>query len=170
MTKKFDSFSESEKKKKEQTHDTTEFLLKKQKLRNELEQKEKFSHLEELLEKGIISEQNMKNTDKFSQTEKQEIQKIIECITENHLLDAKNKILPAQLQISKQEYLDALQNPLKKKQLIQKLDTALSHIHQQISWWHTFINIFSYFQVFFLDKNVKKIQENYIDIKNNLLS
>lgn len=167
MKEKYDASKEKEKKIQKESRDSVEFFTEKQKLRCELEKKEKLNHLEEMLEKWIVSEQSVKKLENLSQKEQQEIQKTLEKISEIQEIDPKWKILPQSMQITKKAYLDALADPTKRQQLLSQVDDNLSYLYNQVSqWW--IVNLMSYFQVFFIGNNFKTVQENMIDIKNNL--
>lgn len=167
MKEKYDVATEKEKKSKKETQETYEFSQEKQKLRTELEKKEKLNHLEEMLEKWIVSEQSVKKLENLSPKEQQEIQKTLEKISEITDVDPKGKILPKSMQITKNDYLKALSDPIKKQQLLSQVDDNLSYLYNQVSqWW--IVNLMSYFQVFFIGNDFKTVQENMIDIKNNL--
>ena len=109
--------------------------------------------------------QSVKKLENLSPKEQQKIQKTLEKIQEISEIDPKGKILPKALHITKKEYLEALWDSSKQSQLLQKIDAWLWNIHGQVSPWGNFLNIFSYFNVFFLDKKITTIQENLIDIK-----
>lgn len=169
MKEKYESAAEKEKKSKKEAKESYEFSQEKQKLRSELEKKEKINHLDEMLEKWIVSVQSVKKLENLSPKEQQKIQKTLEKIQEIMDIDPKWKILPKSMQITKKDYLEALSNDQKKVQLLSQVDDNLSYLYNQVSqWW--IVNLMSYFQVFFIGNDFKRVQENMIDIKQNLQS
>ncbi len=99
----------------------------------------------------------------------QDIKIIFDKIDEIEFIENIESILPKQLRITKEEYLIALKDPNKRIDLIKKLDNTLEHIYNHLHWSDMFwLNLFS-FIYFIFDKNLKKIQENSIDIKNSLI-
>jgi hypothetical protein len=75
----------------------------------------------------------VKKLENLSPKEQQEIQKTLEKISEITDVDPKGKILPKSMQITKNDYLKALSDPIKKQQLLSQVDDNLSYLYNQVS-------------------------------------
>lgn len=80
-----------------------------------------------------------------------------------------DEIFPKVYRISREEYLQALENPVSRIQTLTKLDTSLVFIYNSLNP-HAHMGILDFFSGFMhiLDKNLIKIQEHTIDIKRSL--
>lgn len=98
----------------------------------------------------------------------EEIKEIFEKIEEIENNENISKYLPGDSIIKKEEYKKSLTDDIVRVQTLTKLNTALTilanHINPDSSMW---LNLFWGFMAM-LDKNLVKIQENHIDIKNSL--
>jgi hypothetical protein len=95
-----------------------------------------------------------------------EIFTMIDEIESTHNVDA---IFPKIYRVSREEYLQALENPVSRLQTLTKIDTSLVFIYNSINP-HVGMGVLSFFSGFMniLDKNLIKIQEHTIDIKRSL--
>jgi len=99
-----------------------------------------------------------------------EIEEIFTKIDEIEEIKDIDKYLPKENRISKEEYTKAIYDDIFRIQTLIKIKTALAILSTQINPENWFwINIFKWF-LLVLDKNLIKIQENHIDIKNSLES
>jgi hypothetical protein len=72
------------------------------------------------------------------------------------------------LRVTKEEYLDALENTENRIALISKINQALNHMHRLSNpFAGSLLDLFSWLFIS-INKNLVKVQEITIDIKNNL--
>ncbi len=127
--------------------------------------------LKELLDKGEYNESTTRlitqliEWTSISAEEVQEIFEIIDSLDQNEKIDS---YVPQDLRITKDDYQKALRDEDQRIVVLEKLDTALTHISRHIdSWSWPSLNLFSWFLAI-LDKNLVAIQEGHIDIKESL--
>lgn len=171
-------FNENEKKKKELKEEEIvneqkkqlEFKKTKEKISVEIEIEDEIYHLKELVEKWVISKDTVDKVIEWKDISEDEIKEIFEKIDEIEELKDVDKYLPENLRISKEDYLKAVNNDIFRVQIITKIDSALTLLSNQANpdsaMW---LNLFSGFLAV-LDKNLIKIQENTIDVKDSLKS
>ena len=171
-------FNENEKKKKELKEEEIvneqkkqlEFKKTKEKISVEIEIEDEIYHLKELVEKWVISKDTVDKVIEWKDISEDEIKEIFEKIDEIEELKDVDKYLPENLRISKEDYLKAVNNDIFRVQIITKIDSALTLLSNQVNpdsaMW---LNLFSGFLAV-LDKNLIKIQENTIDVKDSLKS
>jgi hypothetical protein len=135
---------------------------------SKIETSESLAELEELIKKWIISKEIANKVKKWDIINEKEIKEIFKKIDEIEEIKNIDNYLPKELRITKEEYLKALKDKVFRIKTITKLNLALNFIADQLHyediWW---INIFGSF-LWLLDKNLIKIQENTIDIKDSL--
>jgi len=141
----------------------------KEKILNKIKTSENLSELKQLVEKWIITQKIADKIRSWNFINKTEIEEIFTKINEIEEIENIDKYLPKEFRITKEEYIQALENKLHRIQTITKLDLALNFIVQEIEPWNFvwWINVFWSFLTV-LDNNLKKIQENTIDIKDSL--
>jgi len=171
-------FEEEKKKKKleeiNSKKEDKETFEKKQKNKEEIlskiETSEYLYELQELVKKWVITEEVATKLKTWKNINQAEIEEMFNKINEIEEIKDIDKYLPEDLRISKEEYLKALENKIFRIQTITKLDLALAFIVNQIEPWDSiwWVNIFGWF-LWILDQNLRKIQENTIDIKDSLI-
>lgn len=151
--------------------DLIDFQKLQKKLREKIKTKEELDKLKELVNIWIISKESVESIISGEILSTWEIKEILEKIDELWNLDKDNKVLPKNFSITKQEYLDAITNFDKKVILLEKIDTSLDYIYQNMwGWWLTFSLISFLGYSLILSKSTQKIQWNLIDIKNDILN
>lgn len=131
--------------------------------------KEAIQAWEQVLDAAAISyleDQNI--TPDELQKLQESAQKVIEQLEHIEEINAMADYVPAALQISSEEYKSALHDVDQRKQTLQKLDTALTHIARSISGsqWGSSELFNSAFM--FLDTALVLIQETHIDMNTTL--
>lgn len=177
MTIESGVYSENERKKRELTEKERQKERKKiieaektkEYIKTEIETEEKLYWLQELVEAGYIDKQMVEQIIQGESIEQEAIQEIFDKI--DQISDVENiaAILPSNLRITKQEYLDALSDKDLRELAIWKLESALWFLSDMInpdSIWA--MSLFSSFFTL-LDKNLILVQENTIDVKKKLL-
>ena len=168
--------SESEKKKKELSEKKLKDWIKKQiefkktkeKIWVEIKAEDDIFHLKELIEKWILTHETAKKIVDWEHIDDKSVKEIFNKIDELEDIKDINKYIPKELRITHDEYSKALHDDIFRVQTITKLDSALTLIANQINpdsaiW----LNLFSWFLTV-LDKNLIKVQENTIDVKDSL--
>lgn len=154
---------------KEEEKKHLEFIATKEKINVEIETEEKIWNLKELLEYWVISSETADKIISGINISNEEIAKIFEKINEIEDVKDVDKYLPKELRITHEQYVKALSDDIYRVQTITKLNSALTLLANQINPdSFTWLNLFSGF-ITILDKNLIKIQENTIDIKNELI-
>lgn len=154
---------------KEEEKKHLEFIATKEKINVEIETEEKIWNLKELLEYWVISSETADKIISEINISNEEIAKIFEKINEIEDVKDVDKYLPKELRITHEQYVKALSDDIYRVQTITKLNSALTLLANQINPdSFTWLNLFSGF-ITILDKNLIKIQENTIDIKNELI-
>jgi transcription initiation factor TFIIIB Brf1 subunit/transcription initiation factor TFIIB len=159
----------TEEEKKETILKAMEYQKSKEKLLTRLEKEKSLSFLRSFVERGLIEtstvEQMLSNSN-LDSTAISEIFTMIDEIESTHNVDA---IFPKIYRVSREEYLQALENPVSRLQTLTKIDTSLVFIYNSINP-HVGMGVLSFFSGFMniLDKNLIKIQEHTIDIKRSL--
>jgi len=158
----------SEKEIKEWLKKQVEFKKTKEKINVEIETEDEVFHLKELVEKWLITHDTAKKIIDGEDLWDEIIQEIFDKIDEIEDLKDVDKYIPQELRISKDEYLKAVHDDIFRVQILTRLDSSLTLIANQINpdgmLW---LNIFSWFLAV-LDKNLIKVQENTIDVKDSL--
>ncbi len=172
-------YKEEEKKKKKISEKEKTFEKKKkldlnknkEKFKNFENSEKELNKLKTLLEEWKLDESTKQLIEKIVESDSisaEEIQEIFDKIDEIENDDNISKYLPQEFRITKDEYKKSLTSDIVRLQTLIKLSTALTILSNQInpdsSMW---LNLFSGF-IAVLDKNLIKIQENNIDIKNSL--
>ena len=102
----------------------------------------------------------------WEQITSEEIKEIFDKIDEIEDIKNIDDYLPRSLRITREEYIKAVKDDIFREKTITKLNTSLvllsNKINPDSAVW---LNLFSWF-VTVLDKNLIRIQENTIDIKN----
>ncbi len=171
-------FSENDKKKRELKEEEIineqkkqiEFKKTKEKINVEIEIEDEIYHLKELVEKWVISKETVDKVISWKDISEEEIKEIFEKIDEIEELKDVDNYLPQNLRITKEDYLKAVNDDIFRVQTITKIDSALTLLSNQANPDSAMgLNLFSWFLAI-LDKNLIKIQENTIDVKDSLKS
>lgn len=140
----------------------------KEKISIEIEAENQISKLKELIESWVISKETAEKIIEWENISESEINDIFNKIDEIEEIKNIDDYLPKELRINHDEYIKALHDDIFRVQILTKLNSALALISKQINpdsaMW---LNLFSWFLIV-LDKNLIKVQENTIDIKDNL--
>lgn len=160
----------SEKEQKKEQEKVLAFEKKKQEIREEEETHNDLQNLRELLEEHIIDDSLVEKVLSWDEINHEEMKEIFEKIDEIENMENIDEYIPQNMRISKDEYAWALHNEEDYKLVLLKLHNVLQilsgHVTPQTSGS---INIFSGF-ITLLDKNLIRIQEHHIDMKNALKS
>lgn len=172
-------FKESEKKSKEKSEKEKTLkrkrkieLSKKLEINKNSEKSEKeLNQLKSLLDNWNLDSSTQNLIEKVIDSDiiwEEEIQEIFEKIDEIENNNEVSTYLPEEYRITKDEYIKSLTDDIVRTKILVKLNTALTILSNYAvpdsSMW---LNLFSGF-IAVLDKNLIKIQENNIDIKNSL--
>lgn len=160
----------SEKEQKKEQEKILAFEKKKQEIREEEETHNDLQKLRDLLEEHIIDDALVEKVLSWDEINHEEMKEIFEKIDEIENMEDIDEYIPQDMRISKDEYAWALHNEEDYKLVLWKLHNVLQilsrHVTPQTSGS---INIFSGF-ITLLDKNLIRIQEHHIDMKNTLES
>lgn len=172
-------FYEEEKKKRERISEKEikENILKKlehqkekDKLLKKLEKDKKLSLLRSVVEMELIKPEITNKVIDWLELEASEINDILSVVDAIAQISNVDLILPPELRISKEDYLNAVNDSNYRSEVITKLDAALDHLYMlshPFSW--SVFDMFSWL-LFALDLNLVKIQEYTIEIKNSLVA
>ncbi len=149
---------------------TLDFQKSQKRIREKIKTKEALDMLKELVDAWFLTQESVEKFSWWERLSTKEVKEILEKITELQTLETSHKLLPKQLIISPEEYLEALWDFEKKKALLQKIDQALDTIYMNMGSGFIF-SVFSFLSYnLFLSQNVRQIQWNLIDIKNDILT
>lgn len=152
----------------EQEEKVTEHLKTKEKIKTQIETDDELTNLKDLVEKWVITKETAEKIAEGKNINPEELEEMFDKIDEIEDIKDIDKYLPEDLRVSKDEYKQAVENSLKRTITLTKLNTALTLLADQITWDNTWgLNLFSWF-LSVLDKNLQKVQENTIDIKDSL--
>lgn len=157
----------SEQEKKQEIQKTLEFKAEKQKIIDKTDAAKNLNFLKSVVERWLIDLNVVKNIVEWKDLNNEEIEHIFEKIDEIESVENVDNILPKELRITKEEYLTSLKDYEFRQQILAKLDEALGHLYMSSNPNFDMMWIFG--MVSLLNKNLVKVQENTIDIKNNLL-
>lgn len=160
--------------KKEELQDeinTLEFKKSKEKIMTLEDSESKLQALKEMIQNWEIDERTKKVLEKViasADMNDEDIETIFRQIDEIENIENVDNYLPKEFRITKDEYKDALTNHISRIQVLTKIDVALTIIINQIKpfdW--SMLNLFRWYLIA-LDKNLVRLQENHIDMKNIL--
>lgn len=158
----------SEKEVKDWLKKQVEFKKVKEKISVEIKAEDDIFHLKELIEKGIISHETAKKIVKWEEIDDDLVKEIFEKIEEMEDIKDIDKYIPRELRVTHDEYSKALHDDIFRVQIITKLNSALTLISRQVNPDSAMgLNLFSWFLTI-LDKNLIKVQEHTIDVKESL--
>lgn len=170
-------FSEKEKKlKKDQEKKELQQYLDKQKthevtkkqIETHMIAEQQLSDLKELVDNGIISQEQAEHIINHEELDSQDIKEIFDNIDKIEDIKDIDNYLPSDLRVSKDQYQQAMVNEIYRTQTLVKIKTALTILSQQTgvnNQWG--VHLFSWF-LWVLDQNLILIQEHNIDMKNSL--
>lgn len=161
---------EKEKKETEQI-DWIEFQKIQKKIREKMKSKEQLDTLKDLVSAGIIYPKVIENILAWESVWLDKMKEILDKIDEIHAINIDNKILPKELKITSQEYMDAFSDTTKKELLLSKINQALEYIYQSIGGANLTFSIFSFLSYnLYLSKDIQFVQWNLIDVKNTIIT
>lgn len=145
-----------------------EFAKDKEVLFAKIDQQKQLSFLKSLIERGLIGVETAKLMLTTGEINGPEIELIFDKIAEIENIDTIDKILPAHLRLTKDEYIAAIADPKARAPALATLDVALQYLFESTnSQVHSPLDFFySFFTM--LNKNLVIVQENTIDIKRSL--
>jgi len=149
-----------------------EFSKEKQVLLEKIDKEKKLTYLKSLVERGLINITTAEHIVDWETLDNVQIKEIFEKIDEIDDIQNIDNILPARLRISKDDYIQALEDAIFRKQILVKLDDSLSYLYSSSNKYPLWIINFFSWLMRSLDKNHKntiKVQENTIDIKRSLV-
>ena len=167
-----------EKKKLELSEKEKESRLKKEALDKEIRQKlsiqewsdDSLSHLKEIIEHNDIDSDIVDRVQEMNEDgvlDNNEIQEILDIISDMQDADDIQKYLPPDLIISQDDFKNALVNDKYRQDVLIKLDSALGILYQHADTWMSWLGMIGMVAMV-LDKKLVTIQENHIDIQNAL--
>lgn len=156
----------TEEEKEAETKKNIEFKLQKEKIWVEIEVEQEIFQLKEMVDSWMISWDIANKILSWEQITSEEIKEIFDKIDEIEDIKNIDDYLPRSLRITREEYIKAVKDDIFREKTITKLNTSLvllsNKINPDSAVW---LNLFSWF-VTVLDKNLIRVQENTIDIKN----
>jgi len=171
--------AEEEKKKKEKTEKEKKEeqikIIEQEKIKKEAREKKEntdvLKRLEEMLEDWELSQDEIKELKHMVENvdiSQEQVEEILEKIEEIENIEDIDKYLPKEFRITTEEYKQSLTDDIVRLKTLTKLWTASTILAEQVnpdssSW----MNLFSWYMII-LDKNLVKVQENTIDVKQSL--
>lgn len=161
---------EREAERKAEIAEALRYRRNKEKLLSRLEKDKGLAFLKSMVERDLIAVSTAEaivSGDDLDSAVIEEIFQKIDDIEATHEID---RILPAELRITKDEYLTAMKDPDARKDALVKIDAALSYIYASVN--PNPLSLLNFFGGFMaaLDRNLVRVQENTIDIKRSLLA
>ncbi len=145
-----------------------QFEKEKKEIIEVLKHKKKLAYLKSLIEKWQISIKIAKNIIEWKCLNNENINEMLDKIDEIEDLKDIDKILPKNLRLTKEEYLIALKNKNARVKILIKINNSLDYIYNS-THVDEFMNIFDLSWILTLfNSQLKKVQENTIDIKISL--
>ncbi|EKE30374.1 MAG: hypothetical protein ACD_2C00001G0024 [uncultured bacterium (gcode 4)] len=160
----------SEKELKKEAAKNIEFKKEKDKLLNMIEKDRNLAMLRSIIERWLIRPEIIKAIAEWKWLDILEINEVLKKIDDISATEKIDSILPKEMRVTKEEYLEALGSPEPRGHLIDKLNRSLDHLYllsNPFSW-----NIYDMFSWLFLilNKNLVAVQDRTIDIKLSLLA
>jgi len=169
--KKKKEISEKQKLKIEKWVSSLKELKEKEKKEEEKEKQwleENMDEILNLVDKWIISKETAKNIVEGKDIDEDTVKEIFDKIDDIEDIKDIDDILPPELRITKEQYIKALDDDIFRVKILTKIDSSLTLLSNKITWDNiSSVNLFSWFLTV-LDKNLVKVQENTIDIKDCL--
>ena len=180
---------DQEKKKKKRLEAVRKKQTKEAEIQSHLKKnKLSLSELQDLVKEGVISFEDKQTLEKISQDQKideKEMDDIVDNVEIKWLLEQieeieksleDNDLIPKELKISKQDFLSAVKDPVKRQEVLQKIDDSIDIVVSNIGWptFKTGGNPFARRVrnltnlLFLTNKKTIDIQEHMIDLKNYL--
>jgi len=161
----------SEKEKKQEMQRIIEEERKKKEAREKKENTDVLKRLEEMLEDWELSQDEIKELKQIVENvdiSEDQVEEILEKIEEIENIEDVDKYLPKEFRITAEEYKQSLTDDLVRLKTLTKLNTASTILAEQLNPdSSTWMNLFSWYMII-LDKNLVKVQENTIDVKQSL--
>ncbi|MDR0860833.1 MAG: hypothetical protein LBO09_07895 [Candidatus Peribacteria bacterium] len=164
--------SERKKKKQEQLdfqhYEKTRYLEKTKLEIQELKSLVEAGLIDQTSFEEIVEDKQISHEEFHEVLSKLDIQQLFDKLEEIEKADHIDEIIPKALRVTKKEYQQALQDPTKRGEVVQKLDQNLQIIHNQVSGGFSLHgNMFSTY-TYLLSQKLTMIQENLIDLKQPL--
>lgn len=148
----------------------TERLIQLEKISHIWKIKFDLEKLKILIMNWFLDEKLARDLIEWNSVESSEINEIFKKLEAIEEIKWIEKILPKELRISKEDYLSALVSNEYREIVLHKIDDALTYLYNSINGDGSILfNLFTWV-LYFLNKNLQIVQENYIDLKNNLKS
>lgn len=155
---------------KQEIEKTLKFSKEKGEILTQIGKKKELTFLKSLVERGLLGLQTAEIIASSTTLETNEIEAIFEKIDAIEQVPDVEKILPKALRLTKEAYIEALENENMRKEALQKIHNALTHIYEYGNPNNLGVTLGVFFSGFFmLNKNLVLIQEHTIDIKNSLI-
>lgn len=137
-----------------------------------IEKDRQLSYLKSIVERWLINPTTITHAIDWDEISKEELNEIFDKIDQIEDIQNINSILPDYCRISREEYIEAIDDPAKREQLLSKIDNALNYIynathatHSPILW--LFYNLINNYNT--NHKDLVFVQWNLIDIKRSLI-
>lgn len=136
-------------------------------------------NLKELVEQWVVDKSLFESIKKDSILSNDEFQDVVESVDMKEVFEKLNEIenfedidsiVPKELRVSKNEYMQALKDPEKKKDVLAKFDKSLDIVANNFRWVSPFKRSIFTSYVWLLSKNMIDLQWKIIDIKRTLTS
>lgn len=160
----------SEEERKAEIANKLEYSKEKQKLLKKIEKDKNLIALKSVVERWLIKTEIISHIVDGKNLELSEVNELLSKINDISTTEKIDSILPIELRVTNEEYLKALEDDELRKILIDKLNKSLDHMYLLSNPFSgSILDIFS--GLFFaLNKNLVKVQEYTIDIKQSLES
>lgn len=190
MVEGYLSIEEQDKKKKNKLEKIDKDFQKKRELEAHLSKsKMSLKELQELIKEWIVTVNDKELLKKIAKDDVLEDHELDDFLQDVTITDLMHKIediektldiddiLPKELRIKPQDFVAACKDPVKRQEILQKLDDGIDYIIPQVtssfkSWWNPFARRIANLSnlVFLAHKKIIDIQWHMIDIKNYLRS
>ena len=160
----------TEKEEKEKIANNLEFQKEKEKLLRMIEKDRKLAMLKSIVERWLLRPELIHKAIAWDMLELSEVSEVLKKIEDIGKTEKIDMILPKDKRISKEEYLEALNDDVKRTILIEKINQILDHLYMLS---HPFSgNVYDLFSwlLHILNHNLNKVQEYHIDVKISLLN
>lgn len=159
----------SEQEQKETIARDLEYQKNKETLLTRIDKDKNLSFLKSLVERGLIGVSTVEQVLSNVHLDSDAVAEIFEKIDEIEAMRNIDEIFPKIYRVSRDEYLQALEDDKVRTEILAKIDTSLGFIYDNLHP-HASMGIIDFFSGFMhiLDKNLIKVQEHTIDIKRSL--
>lgn len=160
----------TEAERKEEIAKSLEFSKEKQEVLERIGKKKELAFLKSLVERGLLGLHAAQIIASNDSLESEDIESIFEKIDAIESVPEIDKMLPGHLRLTKDEYAEAVENTDARTAALEKIDAALTHLYEYGNPNGATATLGVFFSGFMMmGKNLVKVQENTIDIKDSLL-